>query len=455
LLREKCWNREEKETLLKQMGNHVDLTGGWHDAGIVDQYTPNTAWITYGLCRLAEVGTITWDRNGDGKDDILDEAEWGAQWLLKLLMPDGDLMNGSPGDAWWTDNKIGTADDRRCDACGTWPQYHFAVLAAQGRVARVFKDLRPALARRSLEQARKTWNFVMTKRWTDRQTSTLDTFAPCALAGIELWHATGHEQFKEVAVEMLNLMAACQEKDGDIPGFFYTSPKHEKIFRHRTGLGEVIYAFALACEELKGHPDRAKWLEVLRRYVQGYVTKVIACNAPYRIMPFGLYDAGEAKLLFGRESWWVVPWDRRAFAQFPDASQYNAKIGRRILPRIRSTTHGQSRLYLSEAIGLASGARVLGDRSARDQALRHINWMLGLNPFSMTMIWGEGHRSPVPYCPMPGLMVGSIGLGIGSLDNNRPYFSPQICWNQREVWTINGGMFVWAVAEIESARVRE
>jgi hypothetical protein len=112
-------------------------------------------------------------------------------------------------------------------------------------------------------------------------------------------------------------------------------------------------------------------------------------------------------------------------------------------------------LYLSEAIGLASGARVLGDRSARDQALRHINWMLGLNPFSMTMIWGEGHRSPVPYCPMPGLMVGSIGLGIGSLDNNRPYFSPQICWNQREVWTINGGMFVWAVAEIESARVRE
>jgi hypothetical protein len=41
---------------------------------------------------------------------------------------------------------------------------------------------------------------------------------------------------------------------------------------------------------------------------------------------------------------------------------------------------------------------------------------------------------------------------MGSLDNNRPYFCPAIGWNQREVWTIAGGKFVWAAAEIEKGR---
>lgn len=452
LLRARSWNREEKEALLKQMGDHVDLTGGWHDAGIVDQYTPNTAWITYALCRLAETGTIKWDRNGDERDDILDEAAWGAEWLLKLLMPDGDLINSSPGDAWWTDNQIGTPDDRRCDVCGTYPQYHFAVLAAQGRVARAFSKSRPELVRKSLAHAQKTWDFVMTKRWRDRTTSTLDTFAPCAIAGIELWLATGEERYKDVATEMLNLMADCQETEGELIGFFYTSPRHERIFRHRMGLGEVIYAFALGCETMINHPDRNRWMEVLWRYVQRYVRTVNGYNAPYRILPYGLYDADEAPLLFGAEGWWVTPWDQRAFALFPRADEYNIQIGTRKLCRIRSATSGQHRFWLTEAVGLAAAARVLQDRQALTQALRHVNWLLGLNPFSMTMLWSEGYRSPTPYCPMPGLMVGSIGLGIGSLDNNRPYFSPQIYYNQREVWTIAGGMFVWAVAEIERAK---
>lgn len=452
LLRERSWMREAKAELLKQLGNHVDFTGGWHDAGITDQYPPNSAGITYGLCRLAETGAVSWDRNGDGKDDILDEAEWGAQWLLKLLMPDGDLYNGSPGEARWTDNKAGTPDDRHCDACGTYPQYHFEVIAAQGKVARLFKDLRPELAKRSIENARKTWDFLMTKRWKDRAGSSLDTFAPCAIAGVEMWRATGEPAFKQTAIEMLNLMASCQETSGDLPGFFYRSPERKKIFRDRQGVGEVVYAFALGCEELKDEPDRGKWIEVLRRYAGSYAPKAAEYNAPYRIMPFGLYDVGEAGLLLGAEQWWVDPWDPRAFAEFPGGDEYNVRIGGRFLPRIRGGRWGKNRFLLREAIGLAAASRVLRDPGACGQALRHVDWMLGLNPFSMTMVWGEGHRSPVPYCPMPGLMVGSVYPGIGSLDNNRPYFSPQIYCNQREVWTIGGGEFVWAVAEIESAR---
>lgn len=84
---------------------HVDVTGGWHDASDYLQYSSTSANATYHLLMayrdFPNVFTDTKLANGlDGKNnlpDVLDEAIWGIDWLLKMN-PSGNIMFNQLGD---------------------------------------------------------------------------------------------------------------------------------------------------------------------------------------------------------------------------------------------------------------------------------------------------------------------------------------------------------------------
>jgi endoglucanase len=86
---------------------HIDVVGGWHDASDYLQYSTTSANATYHLLAayrdFPNVFSDEKQENGlDGKNgmaDVLDEAKWGLDWLLKM----------HPGDNWMF-NQVG--DDR-------------------------------------------------------------------------------------------------------------------------------------------------------------------------------------------------------------------------------------------------------------------------------------------------------------------------------------------------------
>ncbi len=90
-------------------GEHIDVTGGWHDATDYLQYTTTSATAIYQLAfawKYAPDQSVFGDRfdatgrpGANGIPDILDEVKWGLDWL--------DKMNPAPKEMY---NQI--ADDR-------------------------------------------------------------------------------------------------------------------------------------------------------------------------------------------------------------------------------------------------------------------------------------------------------------------------------------------------------
>ena len=80
---------------------HIDASGGWHDASDYLQYVTTSANATYHLlAALRDFPTAFGDQyqtNGlvgmNGQPDVLDEARWGLDWLLKMHPTDTWLFN--------------------------------------------------------------------------------------------------------------------------------------------------------------------------------------------------------------------------------------------------------------------------------------------------------------------------------------------------------------------------
>ncbi len=82
-------------------GEIIDVTGGWHDASDYLQYVPTSAnavyQMLYAYTVAPEVFGDKYDANGNpasnGIPDILDEARWGIEWLLKMNPDSGEMYN--------------------------------------------------------------------------------------------------------------------------------------------------------------------------------------------------------------------------------------------------------------------------------------------------------------------------------------------------------------------------
>ena len=80
---------------------HIDVSGGWHDASDYLQYSSTSANATYHLLiAYRDFKNVFSDEklaNGlDGKNgmaDVLDEAKWGLDWLLKMHPKDNWMFN--------------------------------------------------------------------------------------------------------------------------------------------------------------------------------------------------------------------------------------------------------------------------------------------------------------------------------------------------------------------------
>ncbi len=82
-------------------GTHIDVRGGWHDASDYLQYLPTSAntvyQLLYGYSATPDAWADNYDSRGrtgaNGIADILDEARWGLEWMLRMNPSDSLYLN--------------------------------------------------------------------------------------------------------------------------------------------------------------------------------------------------------------------------------------------------------------------------------------------------------------------------------------------------------------------------
>jgi Glycosyl hydrolase family 9/Cellulase N-terminal ig-like domain len=101
-------------------GVHMDLGGGgWHDAGDLRKWMGATMLNAIGLLWLSRNLGSGWDLAGSDLVPLHEEVRWGNRYFLKMQDQDGLVfadvaggVNGDNSDNHWTDNRVGTPDDR-------------------------------------------------------------------------------------------------------------------------------------------------------------------------------------------------------------------------------------------------------------------------------------------------------------------------------------------------------
>jgi hypothetical protein len=438
----------------------IVVNGGYHDAGDLSA-TGHTPAMTYSLLSLAEA----LKQQGDDPvltGRLLEEARWGLNWVLKTRFGDGYRSTGQLV-SYWTDGIMGTADDRFGEAVND-PEWNFRVSAVEALAARTFKDSDPDLAIRSLATAKDDWKYAVEGLKTAAPlpevygaSDELERISYGVVASIELYNATGDQRYEAEAVALGDQVLASQERKlqpWSIPlaGYFYTGPKRENLF-HRFHAGEEqepIIALSKLCEAFPNHEKWMKWYSAIVLHSQYYLKAAAASDEPYGVLPAGVYRDSEVRLIPETKSWTPLrAADRDAYVQevhkgIPLGGEYYL----RRFP-VWFDYRGNSSVLLSQAKALSAAGRLRGDLDAEDLAQKQAQWLVGRNPFSASLMYGEGYDWTPLYSVRSGQMVGALPVGIETRGmNDAPYWPTQICWTYKEVWVQPVGQWIWLMQDI-------
>lgn len=381
-------------------GEKIDVTGGWHDATDYLQYLTTSATTTYHMLfaynqqKDKSVFKDEYDAAGkpgsNGIADILDEARWGLEWLMKMNPEDKVMFNQ-------------IADDR--DHAGFRVPYKDSVDYGWGRGTG-----RPVY-------------FVTGKpqglgKWINRTTgvaSTAGKFASTFALGAAIFSELDKDLAAKMMVKAEQAYRFAEEKPGNTQTACLVSPY---FYEEDTYTDDI----ELAAATMYSLSDGADWLKKADYW--GELEPIspwmeLGRGRHYQFYPFinlGHYYLASSK-------------DAKVSAKYKE-------FMRQGLECLRERAEGDPFMngipYIWCSNNLTSAAitharlynEVTGDATYLEMEAALRDWLLGCNPWGTTMIVGyPAGGSDVPLYPHSSYTVVSGDLTYGGLVDGPVYRS--------------------------------
>lgn len=409
----------------------VVINGGWHDAGDLSQGLVNTSEATYAMFALADHLKTT---DPQLSERLLEEGKWGLDWMLKTRFNDGFRCNWATMD-FWTDGIIGTVDDMKGRARND-PFANFLAAKAEAKASVMLREHDSIRADYALQCALQDWQFA---RDNDRYFNI--TVAAAGLnTSLILFEITADEKYKDAACSYADYILNCQHREelaDDVPlsGFFYEDTARQKIlhFSHRGHEQEPIVALVQLCTMFPDDRGVTAWRTSLELYTN-YYKQISGYTHPYSMMPAGIYDLEQAR-------------DETEKEQIMNGNRLNDRYYVRNFP-VWKTFRGNCGTVLSQTKGIATTARYLRDQDALNLCYKQLQWVIGLNPFSQSLMYGEGYDFANQYSAMSGDIIGGLPVGVQThFNRDEPYWPTENCYNWKEIWVHPSSRWLWIMVD--------
>ena len=342
---------------------HVDVVGGWHDATDYLQYSTTSSNAVYHLLMayrdFPQVITDEKQANGlDGKNklaDVLDEAKWGLDWLLKMHPQDD-----------WLFNQI--ADDR--------DHISMRIPKLDSQYKRAYE--RPVYFINGEPQQR--GKFMNNTTGTS---STAAKFSSAFSLGADVFAAID----KSYADLLLNKSASAYRYALKKPGVTQTA----------SVLSPYIYAEDNWVDDMELAATHRDLLQDALRYAkQEPVTPWLGADTAkhYQWYPFinlGHYEL--AKRLKGAERKVVVDYYKKGIDSVLSKARHNAFF--RAIPFIWCSNN----LTTSFTIQCYWYQQLTGDEKYEQLEQANFDWLFGCNPWGTSMVYGLPATGDTPVDP--------------------------------------------------------
>lgn len=361
---------------------HIDVTGGWHDASDYLQYSATSANATWHLLAayrdFPQVFADTKQANGlngpNGRADVLDEAKWGLDWLLK--------MHPQPD---WMFNQIG--DDR--------DHISMRMPAQDTQYGKGYE--RPVYFVSGEPQQRGKFMNA-----TTGTSSTAGKFASAFGLGAELFLSIDSIYSDLLENKMTSALQFAEKKQG----FTQTaSVKSPYIYAEENFSDDLELAYAtFARAQYRG----MKKINIASpgKFLPGALSKALRMSMIEKITPWLSADTAKhyqwypfintghfelAKQLKGKERDTVTGYYKKGIELVWHKARQNAFY--RGIPFIWCSNN----LTTSFAIQCQWYEQLTGDKTYRELMQANIDWLFGCNPWGTSMVYGlpDGGDTPV------------------------------------------------------------
>ncbi|MDR1640550.1 MAG: glycoside hydrolase family 9 protein [Clostridiales bacterium] len=443
-------------------GKTLAYNGGWHDAADVSQQTVQTAEIAHALVEIASSVKASEPKL---YARLLEEAQWGLDFVLKTRFGDGYRATGS-SIRRWTDGMIGGMDD--CEARVHNHSFeNFIMSGVEADAGEAFREHDPAFAWKCRDAAKEDFEFALTRfrevgleepvhHEHTASASLSQYYAAAAWSASKLFRWLGDERYAVLAREFASKLMACQETGeglSPISGFFYRDERKSQIvhFSHQSREHLFVQALAEVCNTQPDHLEKAAWETSMRLY-GSYLKKLMTYVEPYGMIPAGVFNISEVE---DQEAFSLVHPDvdfekeKKSHAeQISNGSTLGSGFFVKRFP-VWFSFRGNSAVHLS----MGKAASVLGrhfeDEALMDIAKEQIYWVGGKNPFRQSLIYGDGRRYGQQYTALLGETVGEMPVGVQTRGNeDAPYWPQANIATYREVWTTPPGRWLWIMADV-------
>jgi endoglucanase len=414
-------------------GYRLDVTGGWYDAGDHGKYVVNggiSVWTLLDLYErskylghadtLIRDGALQLPENQNGVPDVLDEARWELDFLMKMQVPSGHEKSGMVHhkihDSMWSPLARvppEASEQRFLHAPSTAATLNLAAVAAQ--CARIWREIDAPFAERCRLAAIRAWNAA--QKFAAIYAPQYDNFG-----GGPYDDSDVSDEFYWAAAELFITL-----KTPDLLEFLRASPYHG-TFRAETGHERVKHLTAMTWQ-----------------------TTDALGSISLAVVPGALPEGGEVESI------------RRRITEAADRYlELLYEQGYRVPVRVGSNGHypwGSNSLVANNAIVLALAHDFTHQEKYADGVVESMDYLLGKNPLALSYVSGFGERamenphhrfwahqkhSSFPH-PPPGVLAGGPNSRKQDPTSNRlGDCAPQRCYvDHVDAWSVNEVAINW------------